>query len=611
MSAPAVSSRRFVFFTVFFLLTVIGLVLPTVRAEPVVPSSFVQASPQNMEAWQRAVHTAARRALEAAERLQTPDAEQISLIQSALMEAILKAPGIHVRCDESRICGCGLARALLNDAFAGQLQIILEVANEQSPVKVVAADVQRASGLRLEQALALAFDTFEKEHFQRLFEEARTQAVALERQAADRRASPPPFALLDAKLTELAGKEDVLAEPWTVPSVRALTAWLQPYAGRQEGPLTEEVAAYIEEVANRMADDIRQQLARQFDAAGKLLGGNALNAVRLASDMEGSVLAAIDMCLPENPSSVTHGDGLPTYGLFSGVRRFVKRRATVLEAERFCRFLQSTPLLEIREAALRDTLLSDLKQHAATEESRRIFMDTWMKSGRLAVVAEYGGGAETPAAGHFAMLLSGDTPLFAVFKKRLTDELGASLSTVRRVIADAQYNAIFSELDALDMLPPGLLAEVHENRGIAPETLPEALAFLRRGGIDLKAGGLSAPLLEETGDRARVRIGELTVAANLAVTGQLNLLCELERERSDSLKAEVAAGRLLNIVRGDWERIFQRRWQSLAAASASPYTDLTPPALEALNKNLKRHYDAALQYQLNEIDQAMGGLAGE
>ena len=581
-------------------LVLAGLIIACGRASAE-PPRFAEASPRDQATWQLAVHTAARRALEAAEGLKTPDAERLSLMQGALTGAILGDRGAHGRRDASRDLCRERVRILLKEAFAASLGLVLEVANEQSPLKVQAADVQRVLGERQEQALAAAWEAFEKTLFEPLFERVRSQAVALDRQAADRRASPPPYEALDGMLTGLAGKEGLLAEPWPVAAVSNLLVWLQPFAGRQDGPLLEEVAAYADGVAARMADGVRRQVALRMEAVDALAGGAALKELRLASAIEGAVLEELGRNTNGVAGVADAGGALPVYPLFSVVRQYAHKRAIALEAERFGAFLQATPLLEISSDYLSDAIETNTVAHIRTGESRQLFIDALTALKRPAVAAGYGGGKKTPATTHFAKLLAGGTPPASVFEKRIADGLDALLPKVRGALADAQYALTFSTLDSVGLLPDTLLAEIHDNRGALPETLEAALAFLRRGGIEPVDGVLPASLLEETAGRVLGHIGGLVKAGYTAVTGQLDLLRELERERLDSLRADVASGRTLNAIRKDWEDLFLQRWQPLADAAASPYAGLTKPALDALNKTLRQLYDSVLQDQMNEM----------
>jgi hypothetical protein len=581
-------------------LVLAGLIIACGRAGAESPR-FAEASPRDRATWQLAVHTAARRALEAAEGLKTPDAERLSLMQSALTEAILGDRVAHGRRDASRDLCLALARTRLKEAFDASLGLVLEVANEQSPLKVQAADVQRILGDRQEQSLAAAQAAFEKSQFEPLFERVRSQAVALDRQAADRRASPPPYEALDGVLTGLAGKEGLLAEPWPAAAVSNLLVWLQPFAGRQDGPLLEEVSAYADGVAARMADGVRRQVALRMETVDTLAGGEALKDLRLASAIEGAVLEELGRNTNGVAGVADAGGALPVYPLFSVVRQYAHQKAIALEAERFGAFLQATPLLEISSGYLEDAIETNTMAHIKTGESRQLFIGALTALKRPAVAAGYGGGKKTPATTHFAKLLAGGTSPAAVFEKRIADGLDALLPTVRGALADAQYALAFSTLDSVGLLPDPLLTEIHDNRGALPETLEAALAFLRRGGIEPVDGALPAALLEETAGRVLGHIGGLVKAGHTAVAGQLDLLRELERERLDSLRKDVASGRDLNAIRKDWENLFLQRWQPLAEAADSPYAGLTKPALDALNKTLRQLYDTVLKEQMNEM----------
>jgi len=567
---------------------------------------FANASPRERTTWQLAVHTAARRALEAAEGLQDPEADRLSLMQSTLTATVLADAQSHGRRADSLVHCREAVRGLLRAALDERMALILDVANEQSPLPVQAADVQQLAGVRYEQSVAAALAAFEKTRFDALFEKVRSQAVALERQAVDRRVSPPPFDKLDALLTGLADARGFLDADWLEAALKHLRGDLQSYAGRKDGPVLEEVATYAEGVANRMAEGVRQQYGRQLALADRLFADDTAQQARLAAELETQVLDALDAGLAGlSPEDATTGVPLPVYPVFATAKAYVRQKAETIEAERFAGFLGETPLLDVDAGYLMKTIQSDLAAHRTREAGRRLLLSGLATSRRPLVAAAYTGkDAGNATTTHFSTLLEGESPPAAVFKSRLADGLDALLPVVRGTLADAQYAAAgLTTLDALDILPDVLVSEVHVTRGALPQTLVVALAFLERGGISGAAGGvLPDGLLEETAARALARVNALVAAADRAINGQLDLLRGLESERLDALKADVAAGRPQEEIREEWEQALRQRWGTLAATQESPYAALTPPALEALNKTLRQLYDSLLQEHMEDIE---------
>lgn len=568
---------------------------------------FAGASAKDRGTWQLAVNTAARRALEAAEGLQTPDADRMALMQRALIDSVLKDAKAHVQCKDSRTICAEKVRQLLKAAYGERLALVLEVANEQSSVKVFEADVSAISGDRLEQAIENSLDVFEKTQFDSLFSNIRSQAVAVERQALDQRVAPPPFTELDQIVSGLEEGPVSLQPPWTVSLVAALQSALTPYAGRNKGPVFEEISTYADEVAARMTDGIRQQIERQMNAANEQLASEPVTSACLADAMERHVLAALETAMPADESqTAATGIVLPVYPLFSSVKTYVRVKAGDLETERFCDFLRTTPVLGLNSAALTEAIQKDAAAHAAFADSRTIFINTLASECRPQVAAAYVQGGEPGVAEHFVALLEGPSPAADEFAKRISDGLDAMLPEVRGGLADAQYGAIFGAVDKLDRLPDPLLLEIRDTYRPPLNTLDEALTILRRGDmVGLVEEPLPGSLLEETVSRLLVCLNGQISKANTTVNVQLDLLRELEQELLDSLKADVAEGRRVETIREDWERSFMQRWVALAETSASPYTTLTPPAMDVLNKTLRQIYDTVLREQMDALEQEL------
>lgn len=581
--------------------------------------SLAEVSAKDRATWHLAVHTAARRALEAAEGLQNPGAELLDRMHGSLTSAVLADIPSHSRRDDSLTRCRAAVRELLRAALDGQMARILEVANEQSTLPVELADVMKIAGERYDQVLATALETFEAKHVDALFEKVRSQAVALERQSVDQRISPPPFDTLDPLLISLAGKPGgVLPTDWPKALQARLREDLKSFAGRSDVPVLEEVAAYADGVANRMVDGIRQQYGRQLTIADRQFEDGRTRDVRMAAALEAAVLASLEASLSELPAEdITTGVALPVYPVFATVKNHIRQTSESVEAERFAGFLGKTPLLDIEAGELTQIIQSDLSAHRSGKASRMLLLDSIGTSRRPVVAAAYAGqGPDSEVTkSHFSSLLEGDSqPPATVFKARLADGLDAQLPAVRGALADAQYEAAgFSTLDTMEPLPDVLLNEVHDTRGAEHKTLAAALSFLVRGGIACTAGGVLVPedLLEEAESRALARINGLVSMASRAINGQLDLLRELESGKLEGLKADVAAGRQQKAIFKEWEQALLQSWQAIGDEQASPYTSLTPPVQVALDKTVRQLYDSVLQEHVQAIEEQIMKQAEE
>ncbi len=572
---------------------------------------FADVSPKDRATWHLAVHTGARRALEAVEGLPDPGAELLERMHGSLTAAVLADIPSHSRRADSLTRCRAAVRELLLAALDGQVVRILEVANEQSTLPVELTDVKQVAGTRYDQVLATALDTFEAKHFESLFEKVRSQAVALERQAVDQRISPPPFDTLDPLLITLAGKPDgFLSADWPKTVQARLRDDLKSYAGRSDVPVLEEVATYADGVANRMVDGIRQQYGRQLVMADRQFEDDRTRDVRMAAALEAAVLASLEAGLAELPAEdITTGVPLPVYPAFATVKNHIRQKSGLIEAERFAGFLGKTPLLDIDAGELTQMIQSDPAAHRTVKASRDRLLSELAQSRRPVVAAAYAGkdtGAEAATA-HFSSLLEDKAQPATVFHARLADELDALLPTVRGTLADAQYaTAGFSTLDTLETLPDVLLNEVHETRGKEQKSLDAALLFLERGGISGAEGGVVPEnLLEEAESRVLARVNGLVSTASRTINGQLDLLRELESGKLEGLKADVAAGRQQKEIFKEWEQALQQRWQAMVDKQASPYASLTPPVLVALDKSVRQLYDSVLQKQMKEIEKQL------
>jgi hypothetical protein len=572
------------------------------------------ASPSARATWHLAVNTAARRALEAAAGLQKPDADQLSLLEGALLAAMLKDVHSHVRRADSLDYCRKAVGILLKAALDERMTLILAAANEQSSLPVQRQDVQIVAGTQYEQVLADSLAAFEKANVDALFEKVRTQAVAMQQQTISRLASPPPFDKLDAVLTRLRGTDSVRGDAdWPAETLAGLLAELQTYAGRTDAPVLEEVAAYADGVAHRMADGIRQQYGRQVTMADNLFDEGKAKDARTAASLAAQVLEQMDAGLAALPADETAAEvPLPVYPVFTSVRNLIRQKAESIEAECFAAFIAKTPLLDIDSEALILVIESELAAHREVEASRIRLLEALGASRRSMVAEAYAGQGNEADQAHFAALLEAGTKPASVLHTRLSEGLDALLPAVRTTLADAQYAAAgFGALDALETLPDALLDDVHATGGLEHKTLAAALAFLERGGIDSTAGErIPENLLEETESRTLTRINALVATANHAIIGQLDLLRELEAEKLDGLKADVTDGRSLKAVRGEWREALLQRWQIQVGKHPSPYASLTPPVLQVLDKTVRQLYDSVLQDQMKEIEQQLINRAG-
>jgi hypothetical protein len=562
-------------------------------------------TPKQQATWLLAVHTSARRVLEAAESLQRPDADLLALMRDKLTSAILDdVPGHQRRKASEKHCREAV-RKLLLASLSDKESRILEVANEQSIVPIVLSDVKEAAGKRYDQLQTSALESFEKAHFDTMFETVRSRAVARQRQAIDRRASAPPFDVLDALLISQASPQGYLPVEWSSATQHKLRENLQSYAGRTDEPVLEEVATYANGVADRMIDGIRQQYRRQLSLSDQCFEADNSADVCMAEALAARVMSLLSEALAALPNEENaSGVPLPVYPAFETVKNYIREKAVAVETERFSRFLEQSPLLDVSATELTALIDADRGKHRKTKDSRRLALSSLTQSRRPAVVTAYVGKAGADAVAHFAELLNSKTEPANAFNTRLADGIDAVLPGVRKSLADAQYaSAGFAALDKLETLPESLLNEVHATRGAKANTLEKALSFLAHGGGTLKQPK-DLPLFEETEKRALTQINGLVETAHRAINEQMDLLNGLEKEKLESLKADVAAGRQLSEIQIEWSNVLTEKWRQHTKKQASPYDRLTPPVQDALNKTLRQLYTSVQQQQTAPVEAA-------
>lgn len=557
-------------------------------------------SPRDRATWQLATHTAARRALEAAQDWGEPGKDRGDLLLTALREAMVQNPHVHALRDQSLEQANLLIRSMLEKTFADRLVTIVDVANQQSPFLIKEEDVRRAATQRLDEVLQTSTKGFLSDHVSVLFKKARSQAVALERQAVDQRVTPPDFETLDAMLMSLksSARLPYLEEPWSSQTALTLREELQPFSGGRDAPLLEEVEAYARQLADRMMLSIREQHRHQRETAASLLESPLTARLRQKNAIAEMVIKDLASHLGEASGDMS--DLVPHYPLFGTVRAWIEQQAAHIETERLLAYLQTTPLLTWDTDEVSETLHSEIREHTSPDQSRERLLNKALPLRRASLAADYGETDET-ATRYFKERLGGGGVIDDAIRKRLQETLDPILAFLRENIVTSQYAESFEALARRESLPDALLPRVHEQRGALPETWDAARSWFEEGGVSLSESTLPDTLFQETLAKALAQAQALIADAHAVLVEQFDLLNTLENEQRSALRAAVEAGHSLDDLRTSWIRDLQHRWEASSHPDLEVYPRLTEPVLQALEKSLRQFYDALRQEQRQQV----------
>jgi hypothetical protein len=540
---------------------------------------------------QLAIHTAARRTLDAAEAIREPGLERQALIASELTTAIADAR-IHAQRSKSRERLKDDVRALLTAAFHDQRAAILAVAQEQSPLPLSEADILAVLRGRHEPVLDVSIHAYLESNYPGLFEQVRDDAVARARQTLDRQVMQPAFEALDPAILKVAGDPPRWPAQWDAQQTAALRKTVAELTRTSDQPQLEEVDRYVRELSQRVAEAIRAQIEAQRDLADSLLADVDVTTARLASEFGRDVLAAFESRWSRREPEVTE---VTRYPLFTLVEQHVGRESDRIEISRMAAFLVDTPFLAVTADAVRPVMAAAPQEHLIFADSRKRLLAKLQQERRPALGLAYADGSDIPdevSAALTRRLQQIGDPVQIAFLKRLEAELDPILLAERKRLSDAQISGHFAWLEALERLPDEVLIHVLD-RGDAPlSSLAEALAFW--GGVESMPAAPLPPLLEETADWVRLRTANLITAAASTLREQLALLRAIENERQTSLIEDVGAGKPYAQIHAEWLDVYTRRWGEQPLADG-PYAALTGPARVALDRAVRQHYEATEQ----------------
>ena len=562
--------------------------------------------------WRMAAHAAARQALEELEQSRRLDERERAQLTDALAEAMRANVAAHAgRAESLALCGQWLRRQR-RDAAEVRFQQTVEAFSRQSTLPVQAADVREALGADWPARQAQAADDFVAAALKPLFDDARTRTVALARQEADQNVRLPSQEELDARLAELRKGRDPLAAP-SEEDWRALSGWLERFAGANGPAAFEELRAHLGETAGKLLDEIVRQHRRQRAAAEKAASGalppGAVRAARIEAALGQAVEQDIEAARKEKVEAGPAGAKPNLYGMLGLIRDHNRAAATKLETEHLARFAESSPLLDVDPAELERAIRQEPARHAAAAASEQWFAEQLMAGRRAPLAAAYAAQATPPEdAAFFAALLEKDAPA-AALAARVRKELQARLPPVRTALSAQEFDRHFQPLREDRPLADPALATLEERRGEPAGALPEALALLRAGGYAGLADPVPSPLLEETARSALELANRRLHDGYEALRGQLEQVRKIEEQRREALKRDVGAKRPFREILKEWTAALDSACAESAQKAKSVYAAPVARARAELDKSVRQLYDSLEQQQATAATAAAAATA--
>ena len=550
--------------------------------------------------WRMATRAAARQITEELKEFETISDNERVLLKSILLDAMNADIKNHATKKKSQnLCKTLVHRQLLS-LIEAKLKKAVSAASEHSRKHVNASDVKKAMGEDWNKKTNHSINIFTEDSFPSVFADARETAVAVSKQKVDRRAQLPLYKDLNNFFLEIL-KDQSFRTQLNRDDFSDLEKWIEACTVEKDEPVFEEISAYVKEAGERIVSNIRSQYKRQMSALNKCARSGVpakhIRSGQISGILQKSVKQTITK-LREIGKTDNQNNSPTIYDTFSIVLNSISNTASSIELDRFSAFLNKSPLLDVTGKQIKTEIQKNQSIHLKNNKSKMLLQKMLTNERRKPVSIAYSATAnQTENASYFEEKLTPGNKADKIYSRRLKQELDQVFTDVRKELATQQYEQHFRSLD--DVLPlSGKALEVIYNKQ-SPEfpDADKAVALLQTGGYKNLSDPSKHALFEETIQQLLAFANQRAKEGFTVVVEQLRLLHEMEHERIEELKNDVAAGRSLKDIRKEWTNALQKEWEQIADSIESPYQKLVTLTRKELEKTIRQNFDAIKKEQ--------------
>jgi hypothetical protein len=553
------------------------------------------------------VHAAAVQIIEETERLSSLTVDGESTLVSGLARAMVEQPERHRNADESRHQTMESIAQVQYDRVLGVISQAVVFARQQSPLPVTEEQVLSKAGTNARQLSEQSMSAWKTNGMDRIFLEARRQAVDEQRRRLDGQLQYPAQEALDALLVELCkGMKDPAARVSPDAWSRVSDQLGHATNDREASVLFEENERFLRATSTRMSEAIRQQYEGQVNALDESstrdqLPGNAITSDALNLQLHDRVERAVEQITPEA--------GAPRYRMMAPVRSNVAARATALEESLLTDFVSSRADVAVSADQIVSLVRATPVVYRAIKSSQPIAVGE-VSAGLIPSVARSYVDQRGDAAvvSRMELLLAGDRPAGAALRKRVQNNVENVWLEARERVATAQASEFFPGLDVDVPLSADQAERGCDSFSPFPAGFAELVMALRACDPDW-VSWQDQPLIEETEVWVTKTARERMELACGAVEHQLKLVRAMEGEKLEELHQDVAADRPFHSILKEWSDDLTDRWSKAGGPGPEVYPDLFPRTVDLLNKTVRQLYDARRQEQ-QEVRQEISKRAG-
>lgn len=567
-------------------------------------------SPKDRAKWRLAQHAAAQRVLENIATLSRGAALDMVVLTGDLTETMQRNVASHQNRAKSR----GLCEKNIRDArkntFESQLNKAVAAAQEHSPLPVKQSDVLKKVDADWNALVDDAISAFVTNYSGQIFTNARSRAVAVQRQQIDMRTRYPAKNEINTMLTEMTSKLTDDRTRLSRDDLSALRDRLKPFAGEDKSVVFDEVQRYIENVGSKMANEISNQYEKQLEVLDKNLANqnelfNLLTAKRISSRLTERVDKYVINEEKERRQADPGSTNVPVYGVFEVVHSNITVAALQTEDEGFSAYLSSLTMNTISPTDLKQRINNQLKRHKMAGKSEAVFLAEYRESLRERTAADYVAKANIPASlskkdttTRFMNMLEGHTKASKTYDQQITKRIKALLPDIRKEIAEKQFTSHFPDLTSERTLTSKTVEYLHDKKQFKPlGSVSEVMEILRVDNQLMMPDPAKLSLLEETDKMVVDHANRLIDQARDAFDSQMALVRELEKRKLDRLQRDVAKNRPFAKILAEWTSDLEKSWKKHVRARKSPFRSLFDRTRDALNKTVRQLYDTCRQKQ--------------
>ncbi len=568
------------------------------------------ASSKERAKWRLAVQAAARQALDELESLAQSNAVIAPDLLERLSVFMLENPAACRAAAQAREACRTAVLDIKRAEFQTAVSNAANEAQEFSPLPVEAGTLLDKLGPGWAARVDSVIRLFLTNNFSALYDTARSRAVALQRQAVEGAIRFPAQEELEERFALLAETQPG-TDPEPQPEALAtLAPWLAGRFAPNASLLFEETAAHLGDIGGRMLEEIKAQYSMQVRLPEKLdaegaLAPELLTSTALASALEKALAAAVQEATASR-SGLVGVSNIPVYGIFKPALEHARKAAQRIEAARVASFLQTAELLAPPTDELEHALRREPEAHREPAASLARLKDDWCGMLRPRVAALYVGKAAGKTVSeaearelrsYFESALK-DAPVIAkAFQDRVALEIANAMPPLRERLATEQLEKHFPALASAGPLPERVIEDALDRKRAQPRNVEQVSGFLEGSGLAAPAAEARKKLLAET-DKLAVQAWNLKAkAAYKAFDAQAAMLRKLERDRSAALERDVEAGRPVAKIVAEWTHALEQAWSARPADESQDFPRIFAKTLDALDKAVRKLYDARLSKQ--------------